>query len=436
MSGAKEVNVCFQGYLVKKSRGRSTFGSVKAASWTERIFTLYLNKKLVYADNGVVKGEYDVAGCKVKILTPVQAGAKDDSTAFHFEIENGTGESLVLAADAGWRREKWMEQIQAVANGTWVDEISHLTVSSKLPPVGEERKTSPEVKAKLMEFCSLSPECADCNAQNPTWASVNNGVLICTACSGVHRSLGVHISFVQSLNMDYWDEAAYEKFVQIGPNFKVNRLQLEYHVPAEYQKASPNCTRDAREKWIQAKYVRKLFVPVLDGNGNATNESLPPVSMEDLPVSVFSTDSTDSSTYNSTKVTNNGGSIGEKEFIGVLMIKIINCTKLAKVDTFGRTYVFVRATSAMQSVDSKEEKSPDPVYDQTIMLSWDGVSPVSLTVIPTAHKTTKTIGQLVINVADSLEMLENGGALELSNAALEQTSSGTMSVKITFTRLT
>lgn len=48
--------------------------------------------------------------------------------------------------------------------------------------------------------------CVDCNANHPQWASVSFGVLFCLECSGVHRSLGVHISFVRSLTMDSWSD--------------------------------------------------------------------------------------------------------------------------------------------------------------------------------------------------------------------------------------
>lgn len=46
--------------------------------------------------------------------------------------------------------------------------------------------------------------CADCSAPDPTWASVNRGVLICHECCSVHRSLGRHISQVKHLKKAQW----------------------------------------------------------------------------------------------------------------------------------------------------------------------------------------------------------------------------------------
>lgn len=65
--------------------------------------------------------------------------------------------------------------------------------------------------------------CVDCNQEKPQWASINNSVFLCLQCAGVHRNLGVSISYVRSLMMDDWDEKQL-KMLYLGGNnrFKDN----------------------------------------------------------------------------------------------------------------------------------------------------------------------------------------------------------------------
>lgn len=72
--------------------------------------------------------------------------------------------------------------------------------------------------------------CCDCEGKNPQWASVSFGVFMCLECSGRHRALGVHISFVRSVSMDSWTEKQIQQ-MRLGGNEQFNNFLQQYSVP-------------------------------------------------------------------------------------------------------------------------------------------------------------------------------------------------------------
>lgn len=74
--------------------------------------------------------------------------------------------------------------------------------------------------------------CCDCDGKMPQWASVSFGVFMCLECSGRHRALGVHISFVRSVSMDSWSEKQIN-MMRCGGNDKCNAFLKQYGVSKE-----------------------------------------------------------------------------------------------------------------------------------------------------------------------------------------------------------
>ena len=103
--------------------------------------------------------------------------------------------------------------------------------------------------------------CCDCGMEKPKWASLNNGAFLCLKCAGVHRSLGVDISTIRSLQIDSWTDKQI-LYLTNGGNLKLKKLWKEYNIkandPVEKRYKSKAC--DYYRKYLK-NLVEKMSDP-------------------------------------------------------------------------------------------------------------------------------------------------------------------------------
>ncbi|KAI0791778.1 hypothetical protein C8Q75DRAFT_792381 [Abortiporus biennis] len=121
----------------------------------------------------------------------------------------------------------------------------------------KQDKATTERHAKMLRELLKKPEnkfCADCKRNDPRWASWNLGVFLCIRCSGIHRSMGTHISKVKSVDLDVWTPEQMASISKWG-----NRLANLYweahlkpgHIPPDHKMDSFIRSKYESRRWAR-----------------------------------------------------------------------------------------------------------------------------------------------------------------------------------------
>lgn len=243
--------------------------------------------------------------------------------------------------------------------------------------------------------------CADCGSPDPKWVSLNHGVFICIKCSGIHRSLGVHISKVLSVNLDEWPDDQIASLIVKGGNTAVN-MRYEAFLPVEVKRPKPDALLEERFDFIRRKYellqfstAQTVSAPTASSLKSPMQNNIPPkdkyfekqhsgIHRHGRLAQAFrnSWRKKGGSEQKSFRTTVIASQVGMVEFVGLMKVNIIRGTNLAVRDVL-TSDPYVVLTLGHQTVKTRVvRRSLNPVWNESLMLSIpDPIPPLKLKVL-------------------------------------------------------
>ncbi|CAJ0836146.1 2160_t:CDS:2, partial [Entrophospora sp. SA101] len=234
------------GYLFMKGNQRVI------QSWSRKYFVISGEYLYHSSRNGKVSKEeeepYSI-NLRVCHIKPVQ----NIDRRFCFEIISPM-KTYVLQAENLEDMEDWMYCLQTAAKeALYSDRIPKSTYGDELfnyDMIGDFNIKSKHIKEEEEEELQRIHNSINKikGFPDPQWASTNFGILLCIECSGIHRSLGVHVSKVRSLMLDKWEPESIEVMLRLG-NSKTNEI-FEAKLNDDCYKNANSSSWERFEFWI------------------------------------------------------------------------------------------------------------------------------------------------------------------------------------------